>query len=100
MDRLIKELESLAARQDVPTAQVVGAVMATAMRCRDILSARMVGLQALATATALQPRIDALQLQEDFLRILGAHYEPPNEVPDALQDIALAIKLAAAERPS
>ena len=56
MDRLIKELESLAAKQDVPNAQVVGAVMATAMRCRDILGARMVGLQALATATAAAER--------------------------------------------
>ena len=49
MDRLIKELEFLAAKPDVPTAEVVGAVMATAVRCREILSARMVGLQALAT---------------------------------------------------
>src|SRR5688572_5692700 len=99
MDRLIRELEFLAAKPDVPTAEVVGAVRATAMRCRDILSERMVGLQALATATALQPKIDALQLHDDYLRILRAHYDSNSELPDGLRDIALSIKLAAAERP-
>jgi len=98
MDRLIKELEALASKPDLPNDKVVGAVIATAMRCRDILSARMVGLQALATATAMQPTVDANQLHDDFLRLLGAQYEQPLEVPEALRDIALAIKLAAAER--
>jgi hypothetical protein len=97
MDRLIKELESLASKPDVPNAKVVGAILATATRCRDILSTRMVGLQALATATAMQPKIDALRLHDDFLRIVGAHYNSPAQIPEALQDIALAIKLAAAE---
>ena len=98
MDRLIRELESLASTPDVPNAKVLGAVMATAMRCRDILGTRMAGLQALATATAMQPGIDASRLHDDYLRILAGHYDSAEEIPQSLRDIALAIKLAAAER--
>ena len=98
MDRLIKELEELANKPELPNAKVVGAIIATATRCRDILSARMVGLQALATATALQPGVDARRLHEDYLRILVAHYDTPKEIPEALQDIGLALELVAAEK--
>ena len=95
MDRLIKELELLAASPEVSNSKVMGAVVATAMRCRDVFHTRMVGLQALATATAMQPTMDAILLHDDYLKALRAHYDSPKEIPSELRDIALAIKLVA-----
>ena len=95
MDRLIKELESLAAVPDVSSTKVMGAVIATAVRCRDVFNTRMVGLQALATAAAMQPTMDANLLHDDYLRALRAHYDSAKDIPNELRDIALAIKLVA-----
>ena len=98
MDTLIRELEMLRDRPDLPNTRILGAVIATAVRFREILDKRMVGIQALATAVAMQPQVDASKLHDDFLQILRSHYESDREIPCELRDIAAAITLAAAER--
>ena len=98
METLLRELQSLRDKPDVPNARLVGAVIATAVRFRDILDSRMVGIQALATAVAMQPEVDTLKLHDDFLTIVRSHYDPTQSIPQELGDIALAIKLASGDR--
>jgi hypothetical protein len=97
MEALIRELEALSQKPDVPNSKLVGAVIATAVRFREILDARMLGFQALAAAVAMQPEIDPRKLHEDFLTLLGAQYESARDIPRELRDIASAIKLASAD---
>jgi hypothetical protein len=98
MDALVRELEALRAQPDIPNSKVVGAVLSAAMRIRDILEWRIAGIEALATAIAMQPGIDAARLHRDFLEVLKARYESMRHVPNELKDMAAAIQLAATER--
>ena len=98
MEALIRELETLRNRDDVPNARIVGAVIATATRCQELLHTRTVGLQALATAVAMQPGIDARKLFDDFMLALHAHYESTANIPTELKDLGHIIQLAAVDR--
>lgn len=98
MDKLIAELEGLREKPQLTNSQVVGVMLSTVMRFRTVLNDRMVGIQALATAMALQPEVDALRLHDDFQRIMGSHFESERDIPSELRDIASAIRLAAADR--
>lgn len=97
MEKLLKELEQLRQAPDLPNAKMIGALIATATRCKDILDARMVAVQSLAAAVAMQPQVDALKLHDDFLNQVKAHYGSGN-TPAELTDIALAMRLAAPDR--
>jgi len=98
MDALVRELEALRAQPDIPNSKVVGAVLSAAMRIRDILEWRVAGIEALATAVAMQPGIDAERLHRDFLAVLKARFESMRHVPSELKDMAAAIQLVATER--
>jgi hypothetical protein len=98
LDALIRELETLRDRDDVPNTRIVGAVIATATRCQELLHTRTVGLQALATAVAMQPGIDARKLFDDFMLALHAHYDSLGGIPSELKDLGHIIRLAAADR--
>ncbi len=98
MDRLIRELESLRQKAQLTNNEVVGVMLAATARFRDILDERMVGIQALASAMAMQPEVDAVKLHDDFLAAVTSHFESLRAVPHDVRDIASAIELAAAER--
>jgi hypothetical protein len=98
METLIRELESLRHKPQLTNSEIVGVMVATTARLREILGDRMVGIQALASAVAMQPEIDAARLHDDFLDILKAHFETLRQTPSELKDIAAGIRLAAAER--
>jgi len=98
MEKLIRELESLGKKQQLSNSEVTGAMMAMTVRFREILDQRMIGIQAIATAAAMQPQVDASKLHDDFMRILKSHFESVQRIPADLKDIASGIKLAAAER--
>ena len=98
MEALIRELETLRDRDDVPSARIVGAVIATAARCQELVHTRTVGLQALATAVAMQPGIDTRKLLDDFMLALHAHYDSLGGIPTELKDLGHIIQLAAADR--
>jgi hypothetical protein len=98
METLIRELESLRKRPQLTNDEVAGAMVAMTVRFRDVLDERMIGIQAIATAAAMQPEIDAFKLHDDFMGILRAHFESVSRIPRDLKDIAAGIKLAAAER--
>jgi len=68
------------------------------VRIREILEWRISGIEALATAVAMQPGIDAERLHRDFLAVLKARFESMRHVPSELKDMAAAIQLAASER--
>ena len=95
MDALIRELQALSERREIPDKQVVGAILAATIRFRDVLNNRMVGIQALATAIARQPQIDSSKLHDDFVIQLKQHFESMKAIPQDLRDVANAIKLAA-----
>lgn len=98
MDALIRELQLMGERPNLSNAKLVGGMVAAAVRMRDILDSRMVGIQALATAVAMQPEINASKLHDDFVVILKANFESLKETPTELRDMAAAIKLAASDR--
>jgi len=97
VEKLLEELELLRRSPDLPTEKMVGAIIATAARCKDILDARMVAVHSLATAVAMQPQIDALKLHDDFVNQVKAHYAGRHTPPD-VTDVALTIELAAPDR--
>jgi hypothetical protein len=98
MDALIRELESMRETPALSNAKLIGGVVAAAVRMRAILDARMIGIQALATAVAMQPEIDPSKLHDDFIAILKANFETLRDAPSELRDMAAAIKLAASDR--
>ena len=98
MDALIRELQSLSQNPQVSNAKVVGAVLASVVKMKDVLDARRVGIEAFATAVAMQPVIDPATLHEDFMAILAAHFESARHIPAELKDVASAVKLASADR--
>jgi hypothetical protein len=98
METLIRELESLRQKPQLTNSDIVGVMLATTARLRDVMSERMVGIQAMAAAVAMQPEVDAVKLHDDFLNILKAHFESLRATPRELKDMAAGIKLAAAER--
>ena len=98
MDALIRELEAMRGTPDLSGAKLIGGVVAAAVRIRDILDSRMIAIQALATAVAMQPEIDAAKLHDDFVVILKANFASLRDVPGELRDMAAAIKLAETDR--
>ena len=98
METLIRELESLRHKPQLTTSEVVGVMLATAMRLKEVLDVRMVGIQALASAIAAQPEIDVMKLHDEYLRVLKSHFDSVRRIPVELRDVAASIKLAAAER--
>ena len=98
MEHLIRELESLRSRPQLTDSQIVGAMIAAAARFKEILDDRMVGIESLATAVAMQPEIDARKLHDDFLAILRVHFDSIRRIPPELRDIAASIKLAEVDR--
>lgn len=98
METLIRELESLREKPQLTTGEVVGVMLATAMRLKEVLDARMVGIQALATAVAAQPQIDVVKLHDDYLRVLKSHFDSTRRIPVDLRDVAASIKLAGTDR--
>lgn len=98
MEALMRELECLRQKPQLTNSEIMGVMLATTARLRAILSDRMVGIQAVAAAIAMQPEIDAHRFHDDFLGILRAHFESERETPSELKDMAAGIRLAAAER--
>ncbi|HUI98713.1 MAG TPA: hypothetical protein VLY46_00675 [Usitatibacter sp.] len=98
MEKLIRELKELQDREDLTGNKIVGAVLAAAVRIRQLLEERSLALQALAASVAMQPGIDAEKLHADFLEIVKAHFRPARSIPLELKDMAAAIELAAAEK--
>ena len=98
METLIRELNALQEAPVVTSQQLVGAVVATATRVDQALDERMIGMQALAMALAMQPAVDALRLREDFLAILERQFDCPSQIPADLRDMASALAVAAADR--
>jgi hypothetical protein len=98
MDALIRELELMRETPGLSNAKLIGGIVAAAVRMRAILDARMVGIQSLATAVAMQPEINASKLHDDFIVLLKANFESLREAPSELRDMAAAIKLAASDR--
>lgn len=98
METLIRELESLRKRPQLTNNEVAGAMVAMTMRLRDLLDQRMIGIQAIASAVAMQPQIDVLKLHADFMSILKSHFESVQRIPGDLKDMAAGIKLAASDR--
>jgi hypothetical protein len=98
MDTLFRELETLRQKPQLTNNEIVGVMVATIARFREVLNHRMVGIQALAAAVAMQPEMDPQKLHDDFMTILGAHFESPRHMPSELIDIAAGIRLAAADR--
>jgi hypothetical protein len=94
LEKLIKELEELRTQPNLSNNQVVGAVIAAATRFRSALDDRVLGMQALSAALAMQPEIDAHKLHDDFYGILNSHFDSGHGIPVELKDIAAAIKLA------
>ncbi len=97
METLIRELRAMTEKQAVSSQQLSGAILAVCVRFKDLLDARMAGIQALATAIALQPELDAQKLHDDFVHGLRAHFETVRNIPQELKDVATAIKLAASD---
>lgn len=100
METLMRELNALKDAPAVTHQQLVGAVVAAASRIDALLDERMVGIQALAMAVAMQPGIDANRLHRDFLAILERQFDPARPMPEDLRDMVTAIGLAAAEAAS
>jgi len=98
MDALIRELEAMRQAPELSSPKLIGAIVAAAVRMRDVLDSRMVAIQALATAVAMQPEINSSRLHDDFVVILKANFGSLREAPGELRDIAAAIKLAASDR--
>lgn len=98
MESLIRELEALRKRPQLTNSEFAGAMIAMAARLRDVTDQRMLGLQALVSAVAMQPHIDAMKLHDDFVNGLKSRFESLRLAPSELQDIAAQIKLVAAER--
>jgi hypothetical protein len=98
METLIRELEALRSAPEVTHQQLVGAVLAAAARIDHALDERMVGMQALAMAVAMQPVIDAKRLHDDFVRILESQLGELGTVPADLRDMGSALRVAAADR--
>ena len=99
MDALIRELETLTQRPKPSPREAVGAMLAATMRFSEVLNERMVAIQALAAAIAMQPQIDVAKLHDDYLDTLKAHFDSRRSIPVDLRDIASSIQLAASERP-
>jgi hypothetical protein len=98
METLIRELEALTSAPEVTHQQLVGAVLAAAARIDHALDERMVGMQALAMAVAMQPVIDAKRLHDDFVRILESQLGELGTVSADLRDMGSALRVAAADR--
>lgn len=98
MEKLIEELKELQGQRELAGNKVVGAVLAAAVRIRQLLEERSLAMQALAASVAMQPGVDAEKLHLDFLAIAKAHLRPARHVPVEVRDMAAAIKLAAAEK--
>src|SRR5947209_1363099 len=97
MDALVRELELLRMKPQLTNDQVVGMMVAATVRFKEVLEDRMVGIQAIATAVAMQPSIDVTKFHEDFVALLEKHFESPR-IPTDLRDIAASIKLAGSDR--
>jgi hypothetical protein len=98
VEKLIREIEALRQKPQLTNSEVVGLMLSSTIRFREVLDDRMIGIQALAVAVAMQPQVDVLKLHDDYLSILKAHFESMRHVPVELKDIAAVIKLAATER--
>lgn len=75
-----------------------GAMLATCVRFRELLDARMAGIHALAAAIAMQQQLDGQKLHDDFLAGLKAHFESIRNIPQELKDVAAGMKLAASDQ--
>ena len=100
METLMRELNALKEAPAVTHQQLVGAVVAAAAHIDALLDERMVGIQALAMAVAIQPGIDAKRLHRDFVAILERQFDSSRPMPADLRDMASAIGLAAADAAS
>jgi hypothetical protein len=98
METLIRELESLRKRPHLSNNEVAGAMVAMTVRLGEILDQRIIGIQAIASAVAMQPQIDVIKLHADFMSFLKSHFESVHRIPSDLKDIAAGIKLAGADR--
>jgi hypothetical protein len=98
LERLLKELKELQEKPDLDASKVIGAVIASAVRFRQLLEERALGMQALAASVAMQPQLDAEKLHADFIALVKEHFGSARTIPAELRDLASAIKLAAAER--
>lgn len=98
METLVRELEALRTKPHLTNDQMVGVMLAAAIRFKEALADRTACVHAIATALAMQPQIDATKFHEDFAKILAAHFEPLPRIPQELQDMVASIKLVAADR--
>jgi hypothetical protein len=98
LERLIKELQELQEKDEVSGNQVIGAILAAAVRFRQTLEARALASQALAASLAMQPNVDAAKLHADFLALVKRRFPSEAKMPMELRDIAAALELVAADR--
>jgi predicted N-formylglutamate amidohydrolase len=100
MEALIDELRSLKDQADPPSAKLLGAILAVAVRVDERYAAHSIGVEMLASALAAQEHLDAQRLHDDFMRLVNGHFRSPKHIPSALKDIAAAIKIAASHKRS
>jgi hypothetical protein len=98
LEKLIRELQDLQVKDEVSGNQVIGAILAAAVRFRQTLEARALASQALAASLAMQPNVDAAKLHADFLAIVKRRFPSEANMPVELKDIAAALELVAADR--
>ena len=98
MEALIAELRQLKERSDPAHAGIFGAILATAVRLNERWNAQSAGLEALVSALAAQPGIEAAKLHDDFMRIASSDFGDPERMPGEIRDIAAAIRLAVRDR--